>query len=581
MIFEPKTVTQIKGIFHVPAYQRGYRWTKLEVERLLNDIGRRKNRDKPYCIQPIVVLPKGEGQYELVDGQQRLTTLFLVLSVLKLPEYKPGITINFSIDYDTRPESTRYLQLIEKGQENQIEKDKRLTIDCWHIYNAYQTIKNWLGTAPDKMLEADDLYRDLAKYVKVLWYETDDKDGHALFERLNIGRIPLTNAELIKALFLNRETMKNNPELKQNEIATQWDSMEQELRKDEFWAFINRENSQKDDSRLDFILKLMAADAKPDDPYGAFFYFNEQIGKRIKAGGSPQDVWDDIRRFYLRVREWYDDRTLYNYAGFLISEDPSVSIKSLMDETSKDGKEKRISVLEDKIAALVKLPGKTELAALQYGKNDGLIRKILLCFNVLTMEKNGERFPYERYKNPASGWSLEHIHARNSQELRTKEEWKDWLDMNIQALENAPKKDAAERKEVDSLVAEAKDALANQLNREIFIGLAEKITEKLSDKSADEAPDSIVNLALLQTDDNAALSNSTFNAKRGKIIEKDRAGHFISVCTRNVFMKYYSPTDKTIPWIWGQEDKKAYLDEIARVVYSAPNKAATENNGGM
>src|SRR5574344_399726 len=90
--------------FFIPSYQRGYRWTKEQVEALLNDIDdfdKRKDGSF-YCLQPLVVkereqatleaikkaqsinqvknLPK--GSWSVIDGQQRLTTIHLILNVL-------------------------------------------------------------------------------------------------------------------------------------------------------------------------------------------------------------------------------------------------------------------------------------------------------------------------------------------------------------------------------------------------------------------------------------------------------------------------------------------------------------------
>lgn len=75
IILETKFVADIRGSFYIPSYQRGYRWSETEVVRLLDDIY--QNGKKNYCLQPVVVRKK-EDQYELIDGQQRLTTLYLI-----------------------------------------------------------------------------------------------------------------------------------------------------------------------------------------------------------------------------------------------------------------------------------------------------------------------------------------------------------------------------------------------------------------------------------------------------------------------------------------------------------------------
>src|SRR5258705_13977027 len=74
--------------FFVPSYQRGYRWTPRQVEALLDDLeafqlwSRQSSPDAFYCLQPVVVRRRSDGEWEIVDGQQRLTTIFIVLRAL-------------------------------------------------------------------------------------------------------------------------------------------------------------------------------------------------------------------------------------------------------------------------------------------------------------------------------------------------------------------------------------------------------------------------------------------------------------------------------------------------------------------
>ena len=81
MKFETKGVLDIEDNFFVPDYQRGYRWGENEVKQLLEDIY--ENGLKPYYLQPIVVKTIKNKSYELIDGQQRLTTLYLLLNYLE------------------------------------------------------------------------------------------------------------------------------------------------------------------------------------------------------------------------------------------------------------------------------------------------------------------------------------------------------------------------------------------------------------------------------------------------------------------------------------------------------------------
>ena len=173
----------IKGKFVIPSYQRGYRWGRWEVKRLLDDI--RQNGNAKYCLQPIVVKVLDENRYELIDGQQRLTTLYILLTFLKR-EYKPKITIPFEIEYEIRKGSADYLKNITEERASEY-------IDYHYMYQAFVTIGEWFSEQKNDVVAADKMYEFLATNVEVIWYEVDeDVSGIDLFERLNIGKIPLT-----------------------------------------------------------------------------------------------------------------------------------------------------------------------------------------------------------------------------------------------------------------------------------------------------------------------------------------------------------------------------------------------------
>ncbi|MEI0701933.1 DUF262 domain-containing protein [Brachyspira intermedia] len=85
--------------FVIPSYQRGYRWDEIQVNDLLNDIYEfhQNNNEGFYCLQPLVLknisdekisdkkildelkLENKDNVYEVIDGQQRLTTIYLIL----------------------------------------------------------------------------------------------------------------------------------------------------------------------------------------------------------------------------------------------------------------------------------------------------------------------------------------------------------------------------------------------------------------------------------------------------------------------------------------------------------------------
>lgn len=246
---EPKLVGDLEGYFYIPAFQRGYRW-KDEVKLMLDDIDE-VPEGQNYSLQPIVVKRLNDGEFELIDGQQRLTTIFMILRYIK--NFLPFNEIKFSIDYETRVNSKTFLESIDfKNVDVPVTN-----IDEYFFVEAAKTIVKWFDSQENKTQAAVDISTKLNKKVRVIWYEVDFKaDSVSLFTRLNIGRIPLTNSELVKALFLSR----NNgiDDVMQVEIATQWDIIEKELHNESFWYFITNKNPKNYPTRIELIFDLMA-----------------------------------------------------------------------------------------------------------------------------------------------------------------------------------------------------------------------------------------------------------------------------------------------------------------------------------
>lgn len=288
IILETKLVADIKGSFYVPSYQRGYRWGKDEVIRLLDDIY--TNGNKNYCLQPVVVRKSDKG-FELIDGQQRLTTLFILLTYIK-KEYKPRIEVKFELTYETRENSAEFLQNINEATADS-------NIDFYHIYQAYKTIDDWFNAQEDSVVVADDIYGYLVKFVKIIWYEVgENEDAIGLFTRLNIGKIPLTSAELVKAMFLSSDYKDKVSREKQEEISLQWDNMEKELHDDSLWYFLTNRTNMRYQTRIDLILDLVSE--KPADnreKYYTFFKIDE-IGRIM----SLDDLWRKIQQTFLILK---------------------------------------------------------------------------------------------------------------------------------------------------------------------------------------------------------------------------------------------------------------------------------------
>ncbi len=257
--------------FYIPDYQRGYRWTSFEVEKLLSDLEKffneEQNGESFYCMQPLVVKKRDDG-WEVIDGQQRLTTLFLILSQnrqgLKLLYKDMDI---FSLSYQSRTDSQFFLENIDYSRSDE-------NIDYYHICNASKTIEDYLSKTE---MGAIDFVQKIVNYnnhsrrqsVEFIWYNVSDENISAedKFSDLNIGKISLTNAELIKALFLKDVKEDSSDALR---IASEWDSIEHALQDDSFWSFIYGEDDNRYATRIEFLFDIIKKKSSSDNDYYTF-----------------------------------------------------------------------------------------------------------------------------------------------------------------------------------------------------------------------------------------------------------------------------------------------------------------------
>ena len=578
MNLEEKIIGEIKGDFTIEAYQRGYRWGEDEVKHLLEDINEIPDGQN-YCLQPVVVKNVND-KYELIDGQQRMTTLNLIMKYLNA-----YVDINYSIEYTTRKSENNHIgskELLESIDKIDLTLSSS-NIDELFIKKSYGIIKAWFNGEKPKMMS---FANKLQKYVTIIWYEVDDdEDSVSIFTRLNIGKINLTNAELVKALFLSRGKKDSegryagNPygieEKKQHEIALGWDSMEKDLHDEKFWSFITNEKSDRYPIRMELLFDMI--EMKPGNESN-FYTFNK-FYERFKDSDNKYETWELIERYMQQLKEWYYDFDLFHHIGFLVA--TGSSMKSLLDiAMSTDNpikkSEFRLKVLEMIRQRMIFKVGEEEIdyAELNYEKHSEYIQYVLLLFNVETIRQKGDeniRFPFDRYKNEGT-WSLEHIHAQNSESLKTNQEWKDWLEIHKKSLEGL-EVSSEEKKQIDDVISKM-DVVISHIDeigykgsiRDEFNAVAPAVINILSDGDDKSQMHTLSNMALLTVGENATLNNSTFDVKRMKIIDMDKAGDYIPICTRNIFMKYYSSSDTKLHF-WSEEDRKGYICAMNNVLY--------------
>jgi hypothetical protein len=503
-----------------------------------------------YCLQPIVVKKKDDNEWDVIDGQQRLTTTFLILHHLNQGYVENRRKKLFGLKYETRENSADYLQNELNG-----ETINDTNIDYYFISSAYKTICDWFKNKGEQF-DVNTFESKFNFSTKVIWYETSTKDDSIdIFTRINSGKIPLTNAELIKALFLNSSNFaKADSEklrLKQLEIASEWDRIEYALQDDSFWYFINK-NENTLATRIEFIFNLMS-DKPSDDKYSTFHFFNEKF--KTKSEKEINDNWQEIKKYFQTLEEWYNDRELYHKIGYLIA--IGTNIKNILKEKKEKSKTKFSYWIDQEIESKFK---NVNLEEVEY--NGKYVREILLLHNIQTMlnnENETNRFPFDRYKKES--WDVEHIHAIATEVNVKIENQIDWLKNNFIKTDNH------HNEELNNRIEFIKSG--NTIDENEF--------EDIIDYVLGEEDNSLRNLCLLDSGTNRSYKNDSFKEKRKKIIEREIEGTFIPICTKNVFMKYYSANVKDIE-VWNENDRTSYFEKIQKVINQyLPQMTLAEN----
>ena len=108
-----RDLMNLESPFFIPIYQRGYRWTDIQVTELLEDLKefmlQKQSRDEVYWLQPVII-KNAHDKWELIDGQQRLTTIYLILKVFTT--YMSRQNEPYKLEYQSRKDSADFLHNI-------------------------------------------------------------------------------------------------------------------------------------------------------------------------------------------------------------------------------------------------------------------------------------------------------------------------------------------------------------------------------------------------------------------------------------------------------------------------------------
>lgn len=607
--------------FIIEKYQRGYKWGKKEILELLNDIHEFDVKKEIYCIQPVILKPTTEKkgnihiedkeyslylENEVIDGQQRMTTIYILLHYLRSLNLDENI-IQYSIKYKIREKSGDFLSKDLTGMFNEIPsqinedlkkknyQDVKAVNDSWrnfvtenkdfdnvdiyHFFIVGYYIKNWF----EQYLRKDNIeafIEKLINHIHVIWYSLDDavKD-HAVIEVFlnnNKGKIALTTSELIKALFVldisNKES-KAVAEYKINRFALEWDQVEKKLQDETFWYFIQPDAEKYNKgTRIDYLFDLkLGHNIRNDDTLAYREY--EKLFNDLKENseGAFHTKWDEIIQLYNKLVDWYNDSFCFHYIGYLTVTGLS-NLKSILDLSKGKTKDIFRDKLKDRIKEsfekTFRMDGHNILAyAIENLHYDHFYRQtqnVLLLYNVLyyvdKMSKN--KFPFELYVKEK--WSIEHIVPQKPRKPEDFDQYRLWIKDQLEYRKENVEISVDEKIILQAL--EGKNDFEDLKKDEELQERVNKLVDSFEDKTHQ-----ISNLVLLDRNSNSSLGNHLFETKRYKILKFDREGRnddgepvFIPVETLNAFNKTFSPNLKLKHWSAedGDEYKKAITQRL-------------------
>lgn len=622
--------------FFIPDYQRGYRWGSRQVEQLMNDLCNffdDKGKGDFYCLQPIVVKELSEDEkttnnlnsatddnrwYEVIDGQQRLTTIRIILALEHLLDYDTDD--RFNIHYKTRPNLSGFFDIMKRDDNDKykivVNNSYTLDIDSWHILQAANYIMDWftIGDGKDQGIKyfkgsfCENFTHKKGsgkKSVQVIWYELRDKsDPNSTFKRLNDKKVVLNNAELIRAMFLSdsaefecdESVIDTYPEevqgivkereqaRKQSHIVEQWDIIEKQLRQPNFWAFVKDDASDENYScRIEYLFDLISKKNKKEkDELYTYLRFDDMVTKHNGVKGL-WDLWVKVESDFETLLSWYQKRDYYHKIGYLIAEKGSSILYNLLDMSTEQTKtrfDKNINWLI-KTNMMINVNDNIYTYSYDEGKQKSALSRILFFYNVEStrLATTQDNFPFELYKKES--WTLEHIHAQNSERIdRTdKAKWEEWIDLNTEALERLKTRFGNRhlydpRPVIQILEENKKNVRSNTYVFDTFTRCFDSVNDYYNKMALAEggSPEihTISNMALLSGSINSSISNSVFEVKRQLIMEKDAGGEYIPYCTRLVFLKYYNKDKEDFSvqqsFYWSENDRKNYQTNIEAVL---------------
>lgn len=604
--------------FSIPSYQRGYRWESTEaggedeqeakqVDDLLNDltyfVTSNPHKKANYYLQPLMVKPRllADGSYEwdVLDGQQRLTTMLLVLKCLKERLYGGQQFGLYELKYANCKQLDFNRITFDRASADYDFPMANENLDSYYVRKAKDRIERWYDNELSNNPSLSDKFKEMLFYpdetrgvnsspalrAKFIWYNVQALQPGApqlngnrqhdieVFNRLNRGKISLTDSELIKALFLlciKVAPAYGSSLLTPETLVRKWDDMGKKFQNEEFWNMIAPKGADYS-NRLDLLFDFIK-DCSGNGKGSAYrFYYKKMHGLLTSPDiNKVEELWTEVKQYFDTLCKWHENVHKHNFIGYLIENGEELAnIYSSPD-------------LETKIRKGLGLENVDEIDTLRYYDNEGYkkIRKVLLLFNVLTCDKFGQKFPFNLYRD--NTFDVEHVNSQTDNPIEKIDEkiaWVKqqaipclWIDRNETDTNGILTSGAREARDlITEGVQFLRDVKLNN-NRDTgskFKGYRTAVEYYYASGNRNTGmfeKDAIGNLALLNSSINREYKNALFPQKLRTLKRSDQEGVYIPLCTKYMFLKYYSNPQANVSAFsmmrWRQEDQDEYTEAI-------------------
>ena len=579
-IDKDSNVCQESVTFIIPYLQRAYKWKEKQAKQMLEDFSEFLKQEKTYyCMQPLAVVKIGDNKYELLDGQQRLTTLLILWRILfednKENTFYPYI---FEYERDSSESNTLLNRYSFITESDEIKKGEHRNIDKYYMSKVYGAIKQYFDNPfdnPEEKEKKKNAFKKLlkgdGKHILFLWYEVNEEEKHTTFAHLNSGKIELTCSELIKAILLsdgNKESSDNKGLLDKSLVAAQYAEMEEAFNDDRLWYMLQTDEPLYNGSRMDLLFNMVLninRKAYEADPKAAFY--------KVYAGRADLSrFWKDCRAYFVRIMDLYKNPYTYHYIGYLTYTEGNNKIDDWVKAYKESGLKGCIEQLKSKVRESIS--GLGDFEKITYSDTSkATLRKIFILHNIQTIlihyeaikkANLGLRFSYEQFPFEllySQRWDIEHIASQTENPLTKQKDFEDW----IASVKADYPEIFAQRPELNNEI----DLFEKDSKTERFTHIYNEIVGS-AESNSPQNKDGLGNLVLLDRHTNRSYHNSLYKRKRKIILaasnidnqNKEYQVTYIPRCTLNVFLKTYNTGLDVKLGEWTQDDYDKYLGDL-------------------